>query len=190
LVAPISGTVTHLDVTRGQAVDRTQVLLEVENLQSVWVTANVPEQDAAKVHKGASARITVASLPGREFQGVVQIVGSRIDPKTRSIPVQCLIAGAGGLLKPDMYATVHLGIGMSARTIAIPKTAIVMEDRQPFIFVKDGNEFDKREVVLGAENGGLVAVQSGLKEGELVAVKGAFVLSSEQKKAELKGHEH
>ncbi|MBS1705140.1 MAG: efflux RND transporter periplasmic adaptor subunit, partial [Armatimonadetes bacterium] len=49
LVAPIAGTVTHLDVTKGQAVDRTQVLMEVENLRSVWVSANVPEQDSAKV---------------------------------------------------------------------------------------------------------------------------------------------
>ncbi len=55
LVAPISGVITHLDVTRGQAVDRTQVLLEVENLRSVWVTANVPESEIEKVRKGAMA---------------------------------------------------------------------------------------------------------------------------------------
>lgn len=190
LTAPISGTVTRLDVTRGQAVDRTQVLLEVENLQSVWVTANVPEADADKVRKGAMVRVTVAGLAGREFGGVVQIVGSRVDPKTRSIPVQCLIAGAGGALKPDMFATVHLGVGSTVKTLVVPKTAIVTEDKETFLFVKKGEDFERREVVLGTENGDEVAVKEGLQAGEEVVAKGAFILKSEQKKDELKGHEH
>src|SRR5690606_10403808 len=80
LVAAIGGTVTHMDVSRGQAVDRTQVLFEIENLDSVWVTANIPERDAAKIVKGQSVTVTVASLD-REFAGVVQIVGGRVDPK-------------------------------------------------------------------------------------------------------------
>ncbi|HMS55286.1 MAG TPA: efflux RND transporter periplasmic adaptor subunit [Fimbriimonadaceae bacterium] len=190
LVAPISGTITHVDVTRGQAVDRTQVLLEVENLQSVWVTANVPEQDSAKVQKGSMVQVTVASLPGQVFEGVVQVVGSRVDPKTRSIPTQCLIAGAAGRLKPDMFATIRLGVGSTVRAVVVPKSAILTEDKKSFVFVKDGDAFDKHEVELGQEDGDMVAILSGIKAGEVVASKGAFVLSSEQKKSELKGHDH
>ncbi len=190
LDAPISGTITHLDVTRGQAVDRTQVLLEVENLQSVWVTANVPEQDSAKVRKGSTVQVTVPSLPGRVFQGVVQIVGSKVDPKTRSVPTQCLITGAAGRLKPDMFATIQLGVGPAVQAVAVPKSAILIEDKKSYVFVKDSDRFDKRQVELGQQDGDLVAVVSGLKTGEVVASKGAFVLSSEQKKSELKGHDH
>jgi len=190
LVSPISGTVTHLDVTTGQAVDRTQVLLEVENLRSVWISASVPEQDSAKVRKGAVVRVTVASLPGREFEGVVQVVGTRVDPKTRSIPAQCLITGAAGQLKPDMFATVHLGIGSARRELVVPMSAIVTQDRKTFVFVKEGEAFEKREVEIGERDGDRVAVETGLKEGDVVASKGAFILSSEQKKDELKGHDH
>ena len=189
LVAPISGTVTHLDITRGQAVERTQVLLEVENLNSVWVTANVPEKDAAKVQVNAPITVTVAALPGREFQGFVQIVGGHIESKTRSIPVQCLIASSGGALVPDMFATVHLGVGTSVRRLTVPKSAIVSEDRKAFVFVKVDGKFEKREVALGSAMGESIAVKSGLKEGEVVAAKGAFVLQSESKKDELKGDE-
>ena len=190
LIAPISGTITHLDVTRGQAVDRTQVLMEVENLQSGWVTANVPEQESAKVRKGSSVQVTVAALPGQEFQGVVQVVGSRVDPKTRSIPAQCLIASAGGRLVPEMFATIRLGIGTTIRAVVIPRTAILTEGKKTYVFVKDGDSFDKQEVELGKEDGELVSLVSGVKAGNVVASKGAFVLSSEQKKSELKGHEH
>ncbi|MBL8066448.1 MAG: efflux RND transporter periplasmic adaptor subunit [Chthonomonadaceae bacterium] len=190
LVAPISGTVTHLDVTKGQAVDRTQVLMEVENLRSVWVSANVPEQDSAKVRKGARVRITVASLPGQEFEGVVQVVGTRVDPKTRSIPAQCLIVGSAGMLKPDMFATVHLGIGSAREELVIPLSAVVTEDKKTFVFVKHDGAFEKHEIVIGERDGDRVAVESGLEDGEIIASKGAFVLSSEQKKDELKGHDH
>jgi cobalt-zinc-cadmium efflux system membrane fusion protein len=164
--------------------------MEVENLQSVWVTANVPEQESAKVRKGSSVQVTVAALPGQEFQGVVQVVGSRVDPKTRSIPAQCLIASAGGRLVPEMFATIRLGIGTTIRAVVIPRTAILTEGKKTYVFVKDGDSFDKQEVELGKEDGELVSLVSGVKAGNVVASKGAFVLSSEQKKSELKGHEH
>lgn len=189
LVAPISGTITHLDVTRGQAVDRTQVLLEVENLQSVWVTANVPEQDSEKVRKDSKVHVTVASLPGQVFEGIVQVVGSRVDPKTRSVPAQCLISGADGRLKPEMFATIRLGVGSTIRAVVVPKSAILTEDKKSYVFVKDGDAFDKHEVELGQEDGEMVAILSGIKAGDVVASEGAFVLSSEQKKSMLKGDE-
>lgn len=190
LVAPISGTVTHLEITNGQAVDRTQVLLEVENLQSVWVTANVPEQDSARIRKGSSVKVTVASLPGKSFEGIVQIVGSKVDPKTRSIPTQCLVSNAAGRLKPDMFATLRLGIGSSVRLQVVPMTAIVTEGRKSFVFVKSGDTFEKREVTLGSEAGDVIGIQSGVKAGEIVASEGAYVLSSQLQKAELKGEGH
>ncbi len=188
LVAPISGIVTHLVVTQGQAVDRTQTILEVENLDAVWVTANVPEQDAGKVLKGALVTVSIASE--KSFSGIVQAIGGRVDSKTRSIPIQCLIAGAGGALKPEMFAKVRIGTGVSSRVLSIPKTAILTEGDESFVFVKEGGAFEKREVELGSQDGEFVAIVSGLKEGEQIATKGVFVLSSELKKGELKGHEH
>lgn len=190
LVAPISGTITHLDVTRGQAVDRTQVLLEVENLQSVWVTANVPEQDSAKVRKGSMVQVTVASLPGQVFDGIVQVVGSRVDPKTRSIPAQCLVTNAGGRLKPDMFAKVRLGVGSMNRAMVVPQSAILTEGKKSYVFVKDGDAFDRHEVELGQQNGDQVSILSGLEAGDIVVSEGVFVLASELKKADLKGHDH
>ncbi|MBA4293185.1 hypothetical protein C0431_09460 [bacterium] len=190
LVAPLSGIVTHLDVTRGQAVDRTQVLMEIENLRSVWVTANVPERDAEKVRKGAFVSIQVASLPDREFEGVVQVVGTRVDPKTRSIPVQCLVTETQGQLKPDMFGKVFIGIGEARPSLVIPKSALVFEGGKSFVFAKHGDAFEKHEVVLGDQDANRVVVLSGIEEGETIASKGAFILASEQKKGELKGHEH
>lgn len=190
IIAPISGVVTSLAVTRGQAVDRTQSLCEIENLSSVWVTASVPEKDASKVKAGAPVKVTLSALPGSEFTGSVQIVGSRIDPKTRAIPVQCIIQNAKGRLKPDMFANVHLGIGTQIQAISVPTSSLVEEDGKAFVFVKVNDAFEKRPVVLGSRTQTQVVILEGLKVGEEFAVKGGFILSSEQKKDELKGHEH
>ena len=190
LVAPISGTITHVAVTKGQAVDRTQALLEIENLNAVWVTASVPEANSGKVKTGAKARVTVASEPGREYVGIVQLIGSRVDPKSRSIVVQCLIPGAGGRLRPNTFATVHLAVGTRRRELVIPTSAVISKGGKFFVFRKVGDEFTRTEVGLGEREAHQVAVESGLTAGDLVASKGAFVLASEEKKGELKGHEH
>lgn len=190
LTAPISGTVTHVDVTKGQAVDRTQVLMEIENLSSVWVTANVPERDAAKVRKGASVRVTASAIQGQAFTGVVQTVGERVDPKTRTVPVQCLVTGVSGVLKPEMFTTVHLEYGQGETALAIPKSAILSDRENTYVFVKDDHGYRKAVVQLGSRSGAYIGIKSGLEVGDLVVVKGGFVLDSELKKDELKGHEH
>lgn len=190
LVAPISGVITHLDVTKGQAVDRTQVLLEVANLTSVWVTANVPEMDSERVRKGAPVSIQIGSLPDRDFEGIVQVVGTTVDPKTRSVPVQCLVTKTQGLLKPQMFAKVFIGMGVSSPKLVIPPSAVVKEGGKSFVFVKHEGTFERTQVVLGDQSADRVVVISGIEEGQTIASKGAFILTSEQKKGELKGHEH
>lgn len=190
LTAPISGTVTRLAVTKGQAVDRTQAIMTVEDLASVWVTANVPEADSAKVAAGASVRVSVAALPKQSFQGVVQVVGSRIEAKTRTVPVQCLVAGAAGALKPEMFATVHIASGPSEQAVSIPKTALVKDAGKAYVFVRHDDGYERVEIETGQDDGDHVAVKGGLKVGDVVVTKGGFVLQSELKKDELKGHEH
>ena len=95
-------------------------------------------------------------------------------------------------LKPGMFATADIVTGASSKqAIMIPSTAIQKIGGKPAVFVqeKDGS-FAKRELELGREFGGNVEVKSGLKEGELVVVAGAFTLKSEALKETLEGHGH
>lgn len=189
LIAPIAGIVTHLDLTKGQAVDRAQVLMEIENLETVWVTANLPERDAGHIRKGLEVEIEVAAFAGRKFRGVVDSVGDRVDPKTRAVPIRCLVE-AKGTLKPEMFATVHLALGGRVSGLAVPDTAILTENGKSFVFVASGDDFEKREVRLGGRSYAYTIIESGLSKGEMIVTKGAFVLNSELGKADLKGHEH
>lgn len=187
IMAPISGTITRLDVTNGQAVDRTQSLMGIDNLTNLWAIANVQERDAGRVAVGAPCEVTSTSLEGRSFRGVVQIVASRLDPKTRSMQVHCLVDGSTGFLKPEMYVNVRIGLTKPKRALVVAATALVKDGDKSYVFVKQGDKFDRREVTSGTVDVDFAEILDGLKEGEQVAVKGSFVLNSESKKDQLKG---
>lgn len=188
LVAPIGGTLTKVEITKGQAVDRTQSLMEIVNLKSVWVTIHIPEHNLSSVRKGAPVEVIVPAYPNRTFRGVVDVVGNQVDAKTRSIPVQCLIE-SNGELKQDMFASAKLTTDAITKALTVPKESVIQEGNESFVFVADEHGFTKTKVKIGQQSGGQVQILSGVEKGSKVAAKGVFVLKSELKKDELKGHE-
>ncbi|MBS1723438.1 MAG: efflux RND transporter periplasmic adaptor subunit [Armatimonadetes bacterium] len=190
LSSPLAGVVATRKVNVGQALERTTELFEIDNLQSVWVTAQVPERQIAQVRKGATVTLTTTAFKGRVFSGVVQVVGSRLDPHSRTMPVQCLVHNAGGALRPDMFAQVNLGVGNASQALVVAKDAVVTEGDTSFVYVAESEgKYEKRNVQTGRTQGGLVEILGGLKVGERVVAKGAFVVQSQAKKDELKGEE-
>lgn len=189
--APISGVVVDLEATLGQAVERTTELCEIENTSSVLVMAQVSDKQVGLAKVGNSGVVNVSAYPNRSFGGLIQVVGSRLDAKTRSLPVQVLIDNPGGLLRNGMAATVRLGIGSVSPALVVPTSAIVEDgDTRKLYIAEDGGKFEERTVILGRVQGGLVAVVEGVAVGDRIVTEGAFVLKSEKVKSELKGHEH
>lgn len=190
LAAPIAGTVTEVKATVGQAVERASELFEIENLDTVWVTANVPEKMVEAIRTGLRVRVTAAAYPGKEFAGVVQLLGNHLDAKTRTMPVQCLVQNRRGLLREDMFATVLLSVGAATSALAVPDTAIDRHTDEAAVFVATGDNYEKRVIETGRTSGGYTEVLSGLKAGERVVTEGMFIVESETRKGELKGHDH
>lgn len=190
LTAPIAGIVTERTASIGQAVERSSDLFDIQNLDRVFVTANVPERDIPKVRVGAKVQVTTDSAPGRTFPGIVRLIGTRFDPKTRALPIHVLVQNPGLLLRPEGFARVTLGTGVGDTALAVPKASIVGDQEAPALFVLEGGKYERREVELGRSSGDLVEILSGVEEGESVVVKGAFTLMSQLQKGELKGHEH
>ncbi|MGI8924592.1 MAG: efflux RND transporter periplasmic adaptor subunit [Fimbriimonadales bacterium] len=191
VTAPIGGTVTDFEATLGQALERTSEICHIENLRTVWVTASVPDKEIGKARKGATAQVAVKAFPNRIFVGVVQVVGSRLDPKTRTMPVQVLVDNPAGSLRADMFAAVSLGVGRTDFVIAVRRSAIVQEGDARSVFIaEEGGKYEEKVVELGRTKGDYVEILSGLDEGAKAVVKGAFVLKSEKIKSELKGHGH
>lgn len=189
--SPISGVVVDLEATIGQAVERITELGEIENLSSVWVIAQVPDKQIAQARVGSNAEVTVSAHPNHTFSGLIQSVGSRLDPKTRSMPVRILIDNSEGRLRSGMVAMARLGVGSMSMALVVPRTAIVEDgDARKLYVAEDGGKFEERIVQLGRMQGGLIEIVEGVVAGDRVVTKGTFVLKSEKAKSELKGHEH
>jgi len=185
LLAPISGTVTQRVVTLGEAVERSSILLVIENLTTVTAQANVGEQDVALVRVGQPVTVTVASYPDQRFAGVVQGLGSDLDPKTRTLPVRCLVENQSGRLRPEMFAQIAIVTDAARPVVTLPSAAIIADGDQRFVYVAQGDGYRKRTVKASGASGGRVEVRSGLRDGERVVTNGAFVLDSEAKKGAL-----
>ena len=88
-----------------------------------------------------------------------------------------------------MFARVFLGIGARKNALTVSASALNEVDGKRIVYVEEDSGYEKRAVGVGRTTGGRVEILSGVKPGERVVVAGVFVLKSEGKKAELKGHE-
>lgn len=185
LLAPLSGTVTQRVATLGEAVERSSTLLVIENLATITAQANVGEQDVSRVRVGQPVTVTVASYQDKQFAGVVQGLGSDLDPKTRTLPVRCLVENQSGRLRPEMFAQIMIATDAARPVVTLPSAALVADGDQRFVYVADGDGYRKRPVKVRGASGSRVEVRSGLGDGERVVTNGAFVLHSEANKGAL-----
>ena len=187
IAAPISGVVTERTATAGEAVERTACLLVIENLNTVTVDALVPEPQMARIRVGQTVEVTVAAYPEKRFSGTVQSIAGRVEEKTRSLTVRCLVENRSGLLRPEMFAKVSLGVGARSNALTVPLSALEEEGDARFVYVEEGGKYTRRKVTLGRSADARAEITEGLKAGERIAVEGLFVLKSEANKDKLKG---
>ena len=184
LRSPIAGRVIDRHVVLGQFAEPSAKLFTVADLSRVWVVAQTFERDAVNVTVGRTAHVTVAALPGQEFDGDVALVGRQVDPGSRTVPIRIELNNPSGTLRPGMSASARLEVMGQNRTIlAVPAAALQRVGQRWLAFIpKAQYEYEMRPVGRGRELGNSVEVVSGLESGETVVVEGAFLLKAEAEK--------
>jgi len=187
ITATLNGTIIERKVTPGQVVQPADGLFTVADLSRVWVVAEVPEQQAALVKKGETAQVEIPALNNTRIKGQLIYVADTVSPDRRTVTVRMEVANNEGMLKPEMLASMLIQSAPQHRLL-VPSAAVVREDNKDHVFVQlDKQRFQLREVNLGQESNGNISVLSGLKEGEVIVVEGAFHLNNERKRKELEG---
>jgi cobalt-zinc-cadmium efflux system membrane fusion protein len=192
LRAPVAGTVIERDVARGQMVEPARVLFRVADLSRLWLTVHAFERDAVRVEPGATARVSLAALPGRAVSGTVALVGRRVDPGSRTVDVRVELDNPDGVLRPGMSASAWLPFGEAASmVVAVPAAALQRVAEGWVVFLPRGEGvFEPRPVGRGRDLGGEVEILQGLTPGDPVVVEGAFLLKAEAEKARGEGEHH
>jgi len=176
--APVAGSVTDLHVAAGNMInDPTQPIMNVTDLSTVWVTAMVPEKDAALIAKGQDAEVTLSAYPGRVLRGKVLFVSDVIEPDSRRDKLRIAFPNADVSLKPNMFATVTLMREQQTRVV-LPTSALLVNNDRTTVFVATAPwTFERRTVAAELEEGTTVALDSGVQPGEQVVVKGGILLN-------------
>jgi cobalt-zinc-cadmium efflux system membrane fusion protein len=178
--APAAGTVLARSVTPGTVVSPSSEMFVITDLSRLWVAAAVNEEHLAKLREGLTARVYVQAYPDRAFTGTLTKIGEGLDPATRTIQARIEVPNEKGLLKPEMYATVDILAGGSEPALLVPQSAPQEVNGQTAVFVyKGGGRFEVRPIATGRVIEGLLEVVAGLKDGEKIVTRGAFVLKSQ-----------
>jgi multidrug efflux pump subunit AcrA (membrane-fusion protein) len=141
--------------------------------------------------------MTLPAYPGRSFdilnsgRGRLVNIGSIVDPATRTVSVVYEMPNPEGLFRVGMFANVYLETRTAREVVAIPEGAIVMDTGRPTAYVLiDGENFQRRELVVGLRDNGFVEVKSGVTEGERVVTKGAYAIKLTSLSPASYGHGH
>jgi cobalt-zinc-cadmium efflux system membrane fusion protein len=190
--SPIAGRVLDRHAVLGQYAEPTGHLFTIADLSGVWVLAQAFERDAVNVTLGSTAHVTVAALPGQEFDGRVTLIGRQVDPGSRTVPIRIELPNQTGTLRPGMSVSTRLEVMGATRTIlAVPAAALQRVGERWLAFIpREAYEYEMRPVGRGRDLGNDVEVVSGLKAGETVVVEGAFLLKAEAEKRPGGGDEH
>ena len=169
--ASFDGTVGFRRVSVGSLVSPGSVITTLDDASLIKLDFTVAETYIHALDKNLPVIAATAGLPGREFQGKVTHLDSRVDPVTRSIAVRAELPNPKGELKPGMFMTVRLQ-GEVAPALLVPEGAIVPEQGHTYVFVVENGVAHRRDVKLGKRRPGEVEIVDGLKEHERVVTEG------------------
>jgi len=179
--SPATGVVLEKPSIEGMRFMPGEMLYRIADLSSLWLIADVFEQDLSIVMQGQAVRIKVDSYPEKVFTGRVAFIYPTVAPETRTAKVRIELANPGELLKPSMYASVEVAAGsVRSRGLTVPDSAVLDSGIRQIVLIERGEGlYEPREVRIGTRGDGFVQVIDGVKEGEMVVVSANFLIDAE-----------
>ncbi|MBI3606602.1 MAG: efflux RND transporter periplasmic adaptor subunit [Nitrospirae bacterium] len=181
LVAPISGVVMKKMALQGGYATPDMPLYEIADLSTVWVHAQVYEQDLSLVALGREAEVTLAAYPNEVFRGRVVFIDPVLAPETRTTPVRMEIPNPDLRLKPGMYGDVTIRV-QAEPVLAVPREAVLDSGTRTLAFLdRSDGRFEPRDIKTGRTFGDYTEVIEGLQAGDTIVTSGTFLIDSESK---------
>ena len=179
--SPFDGTVAERMVNEGDLVGEMQkVVFRLVDNRLLELTVSVPSAEMAALRVGQPVRFSTDAFPGREFDGTVAHINPSVSPGDRSVRVIAEVRNVPEVLKGGLFVKGRIVTGGRKGVVQVPRTALLswnVAARKGELFVVDNNVARRRGVTTGAVQGDRVEIPSGLRPGETVVTRGAFLLS-------------
>ena len=178
--SPVAGIVMEKKAMQGMRFMPGEALYQIADLSTVWVIADVFEQDIAEAKTGDRGKVTISAYPDRTFEGRVTYVYPTLKPETRTVPIRLELANPGQLLKPGMFAQVELAGAAKAKVLTVPVSAVIDSGTRNIALVQLAEgRFEPRDVKVGRRSDNYLEIVDGLRDGELVVVAANFLIDAE-----------
>jgi len=174
--ARVSGTVTALPLDRGDAVSPTVPVATIGDLNSLQVVTAIPERFISRIRTGMAAQVTLEAWPGHVIPLEVSEINPVVDPSSRTLEVKMDLPPGEEKAKAGMYAEIRLTTDEKDNVVKIPADTVLRRLGETFIYVVEGDQAVKRDVVPGITLGGVVEIINGVEAGETVVYQGQTLL--------------
>lgn len=169
--APFGGVLGFRQISPGALLQPGDAIVSLDAIDTLRADFPVPESLANVVSAGSRVEGRASAAPARIFTGQVTLVGTRVDPATRTVSVQAQFDNRDRTLKPGMLMTVSMA-ARERQALFVPEAALVPENARQFVWrVADGTA-TRVEITPGLRREGTVEVVAGLLAGDRVAVAG------------------
>jgi membrane fusion protein (multidrug efflux system) len=186
--APFAGRLGISSVNPGQYVNSGEKIVTLQSLDSIFIDFSLPQQELSRVSRGQTAVVFIDAYPGKTFTGKITAINPKVDPGSRNVQVEAVIANPGHELLPGMYATVEVLYGAVQYYLTLPRTAVTFNPYGETVYLVEEKGKDKAGkktltvrqtfVTLGPARGDQVAVLSGVKEGDQVVTSGQLKIKN------------
>ena len=180
LTAPVGGVIAELGAREGLTVMAGAVLFRINELNSVWVNAEIPESRAAMIHPGNNVEVRTPAFPERALKGRVAAILPEVNPATRTLKARVEVNNPGGLLAPGMFASINFTPSAKAEVLSVPSEAVIQTgERKVVIVAQENGKFQPVDIETGTEANGQVEIRKGLDAGQKVVISSQFLIDSE-----------
>ncbi|MBO9492494.1 efflux RND transporter periplasmic adaptor subunit [Thalassotalea sp. G20_0] len=174
LEAPFAGMLSFHEQSAGALVNAGTVLTTLDDLSTMKLTFDLPENTLGQISKGARVSATTDAWPGKTFTGTIDSINPRIDPVNLTLQVRALLDNPESQLLPGMLMRISIERQNQQQRLVVPSRSILFDGNRRYVFVIDEqNRVERRTITTGQTIDQYIVVLSGLVEGERVVNEGA-----------------
>jgi membrane fusion protein, copper/silver efflux system len=180
ITSPVTGVVLEKPAVEGMRFGPGTPLYRIADLSTVWVMADIHEQDLFRLRQGLPAKVRLDAYPDRVFEGAVQQIYPTMNATNRTTPVRIELPNPEGLIKPGAFAHVAFSTGAGHPRLSVPALAILDTGQSQVVLVAKGEgRFKPQPVQTGLRMGEWVEIREGVAEHEQVVVSANFLIDAE-----------
>lgn len=177
--APFDCTVLTRPVSLGQTVSGSAgfnagtEILTIANLNDMIITAHINQADVTRMKTGQPVEVQVESVPGLKLRGEVERIAPQAIIKNgiKGFSARIAIREIDPRIRPGMTSILSIPVASVENALSVPLSAVFTEKGERYVYVKNGDAFERRTVQIGISDYSFAEVQGGLKEGDLVALE-------------------